>query len=100
MIDQALSKIPHSVPIERLSEIEGDWIGATLAYFARGHFDVQSFIDAVTSEWEPSAPIDVSQVRHSYYCQNPIEGAVDWWTFDRCKKDTPGAIAVTIVEVG
>ena len=85
--------------IERLCEIDGDWIGGTLLYFARGHFDAQSFVDAVNGEHEPSNPIRIEQVKHCYRRQCPIRAIDGGWTLYPARKGERGAFAVTAVEV-
>lgn len=89
--------------IHALYEVDCDWIGETLGYFAEGHFDAQSFAIATNQEYGPlDNPIRVDQVKHEYRVALPLEPddpGCDCTYLERCNASKEGSFPVTIVEL-
>ncbi len=98
---QCHEQLSPSVEILELREVDCDWIGELLGYFAVGHFDAVAFVDAVNAEYEPDESFEPSQVRHEFWVEQslePDEPDCDCTCFENCSEDTKGAITVTYVE--
>ncbi|NJM74695.1 MAG: hypothetical protein HC852_01710 [Acaryochloridaceae cyanobacterium RU_4_10] len=89
-----------TIEILELREVDCDWIGELLGYFAIGHLDTSAFVDAVNAEYEPDERFEAREVRHEFWVERPLEPDepdCDCTCFEKCWQNTEGAIAVTCV---
>jgi hypothetical protein len=99
---QCLERLTDSVQILELREVDCDWMGDLMGYFAVGHFDRVDFANAVNAEYEPNDPLEAHQVCHEFWVERPLEldePDCDCTCFENCAADMDGAIAVTYVEL-
>jgi hypothetical protein len=100
-IMQYRERLNPTVEILELREVDCDWMGELLGYFAVGHFDTVVFVDVVNAEYEPDESFESSQVRHEFWVERllePEEPDCDCTCFEKCAENTEGAIPVTYVE--
>jgi hypothetical protein len=96
-----LEQSSPTMEILELREVDCDWIGSLLGYFAVGYFDSVAFVDAINAEYEPSESFVAREVRHEFWVERPLEPDepdCDCTYFEKCVADVDGAIAVTCVE--
>lgn len=100
---QCLERLTASVQILELREVDCDWIGDLMGYFAVGHFDRVDFANAVNAEYEPDDSFEPHQAQHEFWAERPLEpddlDCGDCTYFEKCAADIEGAIAVTYVEI-
>jgi hypothetical protein len=98
---QCLERSSPTMEILELREVDCDWQGALLGYFAIGYLDSVAFVDAINAEYEPSESFVAREVRHEFWVKRllePDEPDCDCTYFEKCWQNTEGAIAVTCVE--
>ena len=81
-----------AILIEELREYEGGRIG----WYARGHHDPATFLDAAI-ELELIDAGDVARVRHEYWRNTPAPGG-NGTLFHRARGPGRGAYPVTVIE--
>jgi hypothetical protein len=98
---QSPEQLRTNIEILELREVDCDWMGELLGYFAKGHFDAVEFVDAVNTEYETDTRFTSDQVQHEYWVERPFEPDepdCDCTCFENCLENAEGAIAVTFVE--
>ena len=98
---QCSERLSPTIEILELREVDCDWLGELLGYFAIGHFDPIPFVEAVNAEYEPDWSFEPSQVQHEFWVERqlePDEPDCDCTCLEKCLEDTEGAITVTYVE--
>ncbi|KAI9129543.1 hypothetical protein [Acaryochloris sp. CCMEE 5410] len=97
-----LEPLTASIEILELREVDCDWMGDLLGYFAMGHYEPATFAQAVNAEYDPDIPAEAHQICHEFWVEvslEPDELDCNCTCLKTCKADVDGAFAVTYIEL-